>query len=287
MLSQSRKSKVSYYNNIDKNENFQMSVELINMHYSSQDVVLTTHWEYLEAPYSDHEIETPRWLDIISYDHSHRPAAKTSVFTYSSLSVQSDFYGRRADVDNHLHDNVVLQKVVKNEEILYSANPAFYADQGADDNMRISHISSCFKFRHVASINRFALTARNHTVKYASMVNEDESLEPIMSISLAYTVKEAVSTGGSGNSEYEPAFIIIILVTLVLIASAKYVNRSSERRSRTVHLEGIGDLLTVFVFNAHLPSVVILGYHKVFEQEHSTLLRSVLDISPVASYIKH
>ena len=120
------------------------------------------------------------------------------------------------------------------------------------------------------------------------MVKQGGSLEPIISISLVYTVKKAALTEDSGNDKYEPTLIVIILATLVLVAGAGYVyNRDLGRRSRTVYLEAIGDLLAVIVVNAHLPPVVILGYHKVSGQGHLALLRSMLNILLVASYVKH
>ena len=221
MLSQSRKSKVGYY--VDKNDKFQISVELMNMHYSSQDVVLTATWKYIEAPYSDYEFGTLYWLDIASCDHSDRPAANNSLFTYSSPSVQSDFHGRIVYVGNHLHDGAVRQEVMKNGEIICSANPRYSADEGANGNAHISHIPSCFDVGHVAPGDEFALTASYDTVKYAPMVNEDGSLEPIMGISLAYIVKGAAPTGRSGNGGYGPAIAVAILATLVLVAGAGYV----------------------------------------------------------------
>lgn len=205
---------MGYY--IGKDDKFLISIELMNMHYSSQDVVLTGTWEYIEAPYSDYELGTPYWLDIAGCSgSSDRPAANDSRFTYSGPSFQSDFYGQIVWLGNHMHDGAVLQEVVKNGEIICSANPQYSAGEGGTSHL--SHIPWCIDVGYVVPGDEFSVTVSYDTFKHAPMVNEDGNLEHIMGIALAYVIKGAAPTSRSGGLGYA-----IALTILVLVAAAGY-----------------------------------------------------------------
>lgn len=209
MLSESRKSEVGYY--IGKNDKFQISIELMNMHYSSQDVVLTATWEYVEAPYSGFKLGIPFWLDIAGCDHSDRPAAGDSRFTYTSPSFRIDFNGQIAYLGNHMHDGAVLQEVVKNGQIICSAKPE-YSGEGEDGKSHLSRIPFCTNVGYVAPGDEFSVTASYDTSKHAPMVNEDGSLEPIMGIALVYIVEGDVPTRENGNGGFG------VLIAFAIIA---------------------------------------------------------------------
>ena len=211
---------MGYY--ISKNAKFQISVELMNMHYSSQDVVLTATWEYIEAPYPDYELGTPYWLDIAGCDHSDRPAANESRFTYSSPSFRTDFHGQIAYLGNHMHDGAVLQEVTKNGEIVCSANPRYSTGEGVDGKSHLSNIPFCSNAGYIAPGDELSITASYDTFKHAPMVNEDGSLEPIMGIALAYVIEGADPTKNSGSGGFGFVIALAIVVTVVLVTAAGY-----------------------------------------------------------------
>lgn len=65
------------------------------------------------------------------------------------------------------------------------------------------------------------------------------------------------------------------------------LSRDLKPRPRTTYIDGLRGLLAVFVFNAHLTPIVILGYDSAFGNGHSTLPRNVLDIPLVAACVRH
>jgi hypothetical protein len=172
----------------------------MNMHYSSQDVVLTATWEYVEAPYyEDYKLGTPYWLDIAGCDHSDRPAANNSHFTYSSPSYRADFRGDIAYLGSHMHDGAVLQEITKNRAIVCSANPQYTPGGSVNGRPHILHIPFCLDAGSIAFGDELSVTASYDTIKHAPMVNEDGSLEPIMGIALAYILQESTPMRGLGN----------------------------------------------------------------------------------------
>lgn len=58
-------------------------------------------------------------------------------------------------------------------------------------------------------------------------------------------------------------------------------------RSRRAYIDGLRGLLAIFVFNAHLTPIIILGYDRVSGQGNSAVPRNVLDIPLVASCVRH
>jgi hypothetical protein len=221
VLSQSRKSKLGYH--IGEDDKFFISVELMNMHYSSQGVTLTAHWKFIEEPYSDYELGTPYWFDVASCGRSDVAATNNAIFAYSSPPVRLDFHGRMAYLSNHVHDGAVLHEVMKNGEIICSVQPQYSADDGVDGIAHLSHVPPCSNTGSIAPGDEVSLKASYNTVKYAPMINEDGSLEPVMGVTLVYIVKGTAPVGSGASGGFGLVISLAIIATAALVGGAGYV----------------------------------------------------------------
>lgn len=245
---------------IGENEKFFISVELMNMHYSSQDVVLTAHWNFIEEPYSDYELGTPYWFDVASCGRSDVSATNNAIFTYISPPVRLGFHGRMAYLSNHVHDGAALHEVMRNGEIICSVNPQYSADDGADGIAHLSHVPPCTDAGFIAPGDEVSVQASYDTVKYAPMINEDGTLEPVMGVTLAYIVKGPAPVGSDTSGGFGLVASLVIIAAVALLAGAGYVFYAAKQHkawpkwfSRRQKYQSLGTEEGAFLDDYRLP----------------------------------
>ena len=228
LLNPRRKNKLGYH--IGHNDQFFISVELMNMHFSSQEVVLTAHWKFVEEPYSEYELGTPYWFDVASCGRSDVPATNNAIFDFISPPVRLDFHGRMAYLSNHVHDGAFLHEVKKNKKIICSVNPQYSSDDGADGIVHLSHVPPCSNAGPVAPGDEVSLTASYDTTKYKPMINEDGTLEPVMGVTLAYIVKGTAPVENDSGGRFYFAVSLAAIAFIALIISGGYVFYSAKQQ---------------------------------------------------------
>lgn len=161
--------------------------ELMNMYDHSQEVVVSTIWDFVPSDASAFAEAVPFWLDIGGCDSSEQPAMAAGEFSYASPENTTHFNGKVAAIGGHLHDGGTHLEILKNGKPICNTQAAYKGDH-------ISQMSTCSDATPVAPGDRWSLSAHYDTSEHVPMANNDGSLEPVMGIALVYIAMTPLST---------------------------------------------------------------------------------------------
>lgn len=201
--------------------------ELMNMRDSSQVVVLSVTWEFIPSLPSGFEQVTPYWLDVGSCSTSEMPAIADSEFSYTSPRFKSDFQGRITFIGGHLHDGGTQLEVIQNGKIVCITEAAYGGSGSPSELHHISKMMQCADIIFVKPGDELSIVAYYDAVRHQLMSTNDDILEPVMGIALAYVVKDTTQLQSSWSS-WLP--ITLVLVAMLVYGTAAYFVRYGTGR---------------------------------------------------------
>ena len=211
-----------------------MGAELMNMHDTPRDAILTMTYEFIPGgiPKGFAKVRS-MWLDIGGCKSSEFPAEKEAVFQYESpaYTVNANSTGKVLSVvrtpcmsaglrctngsnqGSHLHDGGTHLAVRKNGKVVCDAQADYRSNDESDPH--IESIARCTDLGSTVQGDEWSLVAYYDTSLHAPMTNMDGSLEPVMGISLVF-IAEDVDGPTQKRSIGAVVGIVVVVIAIVV-----------------------------------------------------------------------
>jgi hypothetical protein len=198
-----------------------MTLELMNETPDPRPAVLTIEFEYMPSKPSGFSAMDSWWLDVAGpcEDSDMAVPSNETAFNFSSTGWKAPYSGSIVLMGGHLHDGGELLEITQNGKSICDFKPTYGATPGYIDMMpmnmssmpnmpagmpmsmtHVSNISICTNVGNFNAGDGFGIQANYNITDHAPMLGSDNTIEPVMGISIIY-----VRTGNGSSSSGSPS----------------------------------------------------------------------------------